>query len=163
MAVKVGERMPEGTLLRMGENGAEPVPTGPLFAGRRVVVFGLPGAFTGTCSTSHVPSYMRVMARLTSRGVDEVVCVAGNDPWVMRAWGESTGAASAGITMLADPTGDWIEALGTAFDNPKVGFVRRSRRFSALVVDGVVDLWQEEAGPGVCEATAGEAMLASIG
>ena len=163
MAVRVGERMPEGTLLRMGENGVEPVPTGPLLAGRRVVVFGLPGAFTGTCSTSHVPSYMRVMARLTSRAVDEVVCVAGNDPWVMKAWGEATGATSAGITMLADPSGDWIEAMGQAFDAPAAGFIRRCRRFSALIEDGVVRIWQEEAGPGVCEATAGEAMLQAIG
>jgi cytochrome c peroxidase len=163
MAVGVGERMPEGTLLRMGEGGVEPVAARDVFSGRRVVVFGLPGAFTSTCSTAHVPSYMRVMAPLAARGVDEVVCVAGNDPWVMKAWGEATGAASAGIAMLADPSGDWIEALGTSFDAPQVGFLRRSRRFSALVVDGVVELWQEEAGPGVCEATAGEAMLAAIG
>ena len=72
MAIKVGERMPEGTLLRMGPDGVEQVPTASVFAGRRVVVFGLPGAFTGTCSTAHVPSYMRVMASLTARGIDEV-------------------------------------------------------------------------------------------
>ncbi|TNC49817.1 peroxiredoxin [Rubellimicrobium rubrum] len=163
MAVKAGERMPEGKLLKMGANGVDGVDTRDLFAGRRVVVFGLPGAFTGTCSTAHVPSYMRVMPSLTARGVDEVICVAANDPWVMKAWGEATGAASAGITMLADPSGDWIEVLGTAFDAPQVGFHRRSRRFSALVVDGVVEIWHEEAGPGVCEATAGEAMLTAMG
>ncbi len=163
MAVKVGERMPEGTLLRMGDKGVEPVPTRDIFQGRRIVVFGLPGAFTSTCSTAHVPSYMRVLASLTARGVDEVVCIAGNDPWVMRAWGEATGAASAGITMLGDPSGDWIEALGVLFDAPQAGFLRRARRFSAFVEDGVVRIWQEEAGPGVCEATAGEAMLAAIG
>lgn len=162
MAMKVGQALPEGTLLRMGANGVEKVATRDLFAGRRVVLFGLPGAFTGTCSTAHVPSYMRVMARLSSRGVDEIVCVSVNDPWVMKAWGEQTGAASAGITMLADPRGDWVETLGTAFDAPDVGFHRRSRRFSALVVDGVIELWHEEAGPGVCEATAGEAMLAAM-
>jgi cytochrome c peroxidase len=163
MAVTVGERMPEGTLLRMGEGGVETVATRDVFSGRTVVVFGLPGAFTSTCSSAHVPSYMRVMAPLAARGVDEVVCIAGNDPWVMKAWGEQTGATAAGITMLADPSGDWIEALGTSFDAPQVGFLRRSRRFSALVEDGVVRLWHEEAGPGVCEATAGEAMLAAIG
>lgn len=163
MAVKAGERMPEGNLLRMGENGVETVPTSGLFSGRRVVVFGLPGAFTGTCSTAHVPSYMRVMPSLLARGVDEVICVSANDPWVMKAWGEQTGATAAGITLLADPAGEWIEALGTAFDAPQVGFHRRSRRFSALVVDGIVDLWHEEAGPGLCEATAGEAMLAAMG
>lgn len=162
MAMKVGERMPGGTLLRMGEGGVEPVSTGDLLSGRRVVVFGLPGAFTGTCSTAHVPSYIRVRGQLGARGVDEVVCIAANDPWVMKAWGEQTGAAAAGITMLADPSGNWIEALGTAFDAPQVGFHRRSRRFSALVVDGVIDIWHEEAGPGVCEATAGEAMVAAL-
>lgn len=163
MAIGVGERMPEGTLLRMGETGVEPVPTDRVFAGRRVVVFGLPGAFTGTCSTAHLPSYMRVSARLAARGVDEIVCVAANDPWVMQAWGEATGAAQAGITMLADPVGDWIEALGQAFDEPAKGFIRRCRRFSALVEDGVVRVWHEELGAGVCEATAGEAMLGEIG
>lgn len=163
MTMKVGERMPEGILLRRGEESVETVPTAGLFAGRRVVVFGLPGAFTGTCSTAHVPSFMRVMPRLAGKGVDEVVCVAANDPWVMQAWGEATGATSAGITMLADPAGRWFEALGTAFDAPEVGYHRRSRRFSALVVDGVIDVWHEEAGPGICEATAGEAMLAAIG
>jgi cytochrome c peroxidase len=127
-----------------------------------VVVFGLPGAFTSTCSTAHVPSYMRVMASLTARGVDEVVCIAGNDPWVMKAWGESTGAASAGITMLADPTGDWIEALGTAFDAPRWAS-SAARAASRPSCRTAVDLWHEEAGPGVCEATAGEAMLAAIG
>ena len=163
MAVEVGARMPEGTLLQMSDKGVEPVSTRDVFAGRRVVVFGLPGAFTSTCSTAHVPSYMRVLPSLTARGVDEVVCVAGNDPWVMKAWGEATGAAGAGITMLADPMGDWIEALGVLFDAPQAGFIRRARRFSALVEDGVVRIWQEEAGPGVCEATAGEAMLAAVG
>jgi len=82
MTMKAGQRMPEGTLLRMGENGPEQVPTGGLFQERRVVVFGLPGAFTGTCSTAHLPSYMRVRAQLSSRGVDEVVCVATPAPFI---------------------------------------------------------------------------------
>ncbi len=163
MAIGIGEHLPEGTLLRRQDGQIGPVATRDIFKGRRVVLFGVPGAFTGLCSTAHVPSYMRVMAPLTARGVDEVVCIAGNDPWVMKAWGEATGASSAGITMLADPSGEWIEKLGTAFDAPQVGFHRRSRRFSALIVDGVIELWHEEAGPGVCEATAGEAMLAAIG
>lgn len=163
MAVGVGERLPEGTLLRRVGRVTEAVPTGPLFAGRRVVLFGLPGAFTSTCSSAHLPSFMRVRERLAERGVDEVVCIAGNDPAVMKAWGEATGAAAAGITLLGDPSGDWIAALGQAFDDPAVGHFRRARRFSALVEDGVVRIWREEAGPGVCEATAGEAMLAAIG
>ena len=162
MAIQMGERLPEGRLQRMGGSGVETVETGPIFANRRVVLFGVPGAFTGLCSTAHVPSYMRVMAQLAARGVDEIICVAGNDAWVMKAWGEATGASAAGITMLADPTGAWIEALGQSFDAPAVGLIRRARRFSALVENGVVRVWQEEPGPGLCEATAGEAMLAAM-
>jgi cytochrome c peroxidase len=105
---------------------------------------------------------MRVMAPLTARGVDEIVCIAVNDPWVMEAWGEATGAAMAGITLLADPSGDWVEALDQGFTAPAVGFFRRSRRFSALIEDGIVRIWHEEAAPGVCEATAGEAMLEAM-
>jgi glutaredoxin/glutathione-dependent peroxiredoxin len=163
MAIEVGERLPEGTLLRRGKGGNEEVRTRDIFAGRRVVLFGVPGAFTGTCSTAHVPSYMRVMAPLAARDVDEVVCVSVNDPWVMKAWGEATGATTAGIAMLADPSGDWVEALGQSFTAPASGYYRRCRRFSALVEDGVVKIWHEELGAGVCEATAGEAMLAAMG
>jgi cytochrome c peroxidase len=162
MAIEVGGRLPEGTLMRLGERGPETVDTRRVFAGRRVVLFGVPGAFTSLCSTSHIPSYMRAMAKLTARGVDEIVGVSVNDPWVMKAWGEATGATTAGITLLADPSGDWIEAMDQLFTADAVGLHRRAKRFSALVEDGVVKLWNEEAGPGVCEATAGEAMLAAM-
>ena len=162
MTITVGDRLPRGTLLRMGEAGPEAVPTEAVFAGRRVVLFGLPGAFTGTCTTAHVPSFIRTKAGFDAKGVDAIVCVAGNDPWVMRAWGEATGAEAAGLTLLGDPSGDFIEALGVLFDAPQAGFHRRARRFAALLEDGVVRVWHEEAGPGLCEATAGEAMLAAI-
>ena len=162
MAIGIGEHLPEGTLLRRQDGQIGPVATRNIFKGRRVVLFGVPGAFTGLCSTAHVPSYMRVMAPLTARGVDEIVCIAVNDPWVMEAWGEATGAAMAGITLLADPSGDWVEALDQGFTAPAVGFIRRSRRFSALIEDGIVRIWHEEAAPGVCEATAGEAMLEAM-
>lgn len=162
MAIDVGERLPEGRLFRMGEAGPEAVDTQGLFAGRTLILFGLPGAFTGTCTTAHLPSFMRTRGAFEAKGVDEIVCVAGNDPWVMKAWGESTGAAQAGVTLLGDPSGDFIEALGVLFDAPQAGFHRRARRFAALVEDGIVRVWHEEAGPGLCEATAGEAMLAAM-
>ena len=162
MGLKVGERVPEARLLRMGERGVEGVDSRELLGGRRVVLFGLPGAYTGTCSTAHLPSFVRVRDRLGAKGVDAVVCVAGNDAWVMRAWGEATGAAAAGITLLGEPSGDWFRAMDVAMEAPAVGFHNRCRRFSALIEDGVVRLWFEEAGPGVCEATAGEAMLAAL-
>lgn len=163
MAIGVGERLPEGALLRVGEGMPEPVQTGAFFAGRRVVLFGVPGAFSDLCTTAHVPSYMRSLSRLLARGVEEVACLAVNDPFALGAWGQATGATAAGITLLADPTGDWVEALGQSFDAPPIGLYRRCTRFSALVEDGVVKVWQEEAHHATCEATAGEAMLEALG
>lgn len=163
MAVAVGDRLPEGRLLRLREGRVEPVDAGRVFAGRRAVLFGVPGAFSDLCTTAHVPSYMRTMARLAARGVEEILCVAVNDPWALGAWGQATGATAAGITLLADPTGDWVEALGQTFDAPAAGLYRRCTRFSALVEDGVVRVWQEEEHHATCEATAGEAMLAALG
>jgi peroxiredoxin len=160
--VGVGERLPEGRVLVKGEGGLEWVDTRDLFAGRRVVLFGLPGAYTGLCTTAHVPSFLRTKARFDAAGVDAILCLAANDPFVLEAWGRDTGAAEAGIGMLADPAGEWIEALGTLFDLPERGFLRRSRRFAAYVEDGVVRVWHEEESPGACEATAGEAMLAAV-
>ena len=166
MAIDVGERLPEGTLLRMSEANpkAEPeaVATGPLFAGRRVVLFGMPGAFTGGCSSAHLPSFMRTKAALDASGVDAVIGLTGNDPWVLRAWGDQSGATDAGILLLGDPWGDWIEALGMTLTVPQIGLIRCSHRFSALVEDGVVRSWNEEPGPDDFGATGGEAMLAFL-
>ena len=163
MAIGVGERLPDGALLRVGEGMPEPVQAARFLAGRRVVLFGVPGAFSDLCTTAHVPSYMRSLPRLLARGVEEVACLAVNDPFALGAWGRATGATAAGITLLADPTGDWVEALGQSFDAPVVGLYRRCTRFSALVEDGVVKVWQEEAHHATCEATAGEAMLEALG
>lgn len=159
MAIAAGERLPEGRVLRMGEGGVEEVATRELFAGRRVVLFGVPGAYTSTCTNAHVPSFVRTRPRLAEKGVDAVLCLAGNDPFVLRAWGEATGATAAGIEMIADPSGDWIVALGEELTNPAVGFHRRSRRFAALIEDGVVRHWADEESPGACTVSSGEAML----
>lgn len=162
MAISTGERLPEASLMRVGENGPETVPLAPMLAGRRVVVFGVPGAYTGTCTTAHVPSFIRTRDDLMARGVDEIVCVAVNDPFVMKAWGESTGAAAAGITMLADPASDFTRAIGLAFSAPAVGFADRSRRYAMLVEDGVVRVLHVEESPGTCDVSGGESMLAAL-
>ena len=112
MTIEVGGRLPEATFLEKGPEGIAPVPSAGLFAGRRVVLFGLPGAFTGMCSTRHVPSFIRVADRLREKGVDAIVCVSVNDPHVMLAWSEDTGAGAAGIRMLADADGAFARALG---------------------------------------------------
>ncbi|MGR3465910.1 redoxin family protein [Limimaricola sp.] len=162
MTISVGDRLPRATLLRLGENGPEPVAMDEFVQGRRVVIFGLPGAYTGTCSTAHVPSFMRSMGPLGDKGVDAVICVSVNDPFVMRAWGESTGAADAGITFLADASSEFTSAMGMEFTNAERGFIRRSKRYALMAEDGVVRVLHEEEGPGMCEISGGESMVAAL-
>jgi cytochrome c peroxidase len=162
MAIAVGEKLPEATFVRMGEGGPEEIKLSDLTKGRKVVLFGLPGAYTGTCTSAHVPSFIRTKGQFDGKGVDEVVCVSVNDPFVMKAWGASTGATGAGLSMLADAGGDYTKAVGMDFTNPAVGFFGRSKRYALYAEDGVVKVLHAEENPGVCETSGGEAMLEAI-
>jgi cytochrome c peroxidase len=162
MTITKGDRLPETTFLEKGPDGIVPVPSRDLFAGRRVALFGLPGAFTGTCSTRHLPSFVRVADRLRAKGIDEIACVAVNDPHVMLAWGQGAGATEAGIRMLSDAASDFTTALGLAFDNPAAGMFRRSRRYSLLADDGVATILHLEENSGECSVSAGETLLGEI-
>lgn len=163
MTISTGDRLPEATLLRMGENGPEPVALADKVQGRKVVIFALPGAFTPTCDSAHVPSFIRTRDQLADKGVEEIICISVNDPFVMHAWGESTGANAAGITMLSDADGSFTRSIGMAFDAPPAGLIGRSIRYAMLVEDGEVKILQTETARGVCEATAGEGLLAAMG
>lgn len=162
MAISVGETLPGGTLMRVGAEGPEPVELESKVAGRKVVIFAVPGAFTPTCHSAHVPSFLRVKDELGAKGVDEVICVSVNDPWVVQAWGEASGAAEGGITMLADASGAFTKSIGMDFDAPPVGFTGRSKRYAMLVEDGVVKVLNLEESPGTCEISGGEAMLSAL-
>lgn len=163
MTISVGDRLPKATLLKMGENGPEQVELDSLTKGRKVVIFALPGAYTGTCTTAHVPSFIRTRDKFDAKGVDEVICVSVNDPFVMSAWGESTGATKGGITMLGDTEAKFTKAMGRDFSVPARGLVDRSKRYALYAEDGVVKVLQEEENPGVCDLSGGEAMLEAIG
>ena len=130
MSISVGDKLPGATVLRMGANGPETVELSTLTDGRKVVIFALPGAYTGTCTTAHVPSFMRTKPEFDKKGVDEIICLSVNDPFVMQAWGESTGATAAGITMLGDAEGAFTNAVGMAFNAPPAGLINRSRRYA---------------------------------
>ncbi|MEA5159659.1 peroxiredoxin [Cereibacter johrii] len=162
MVISVGDRLPEATLVRIGAEGPEQVQLSERLKGRNVVIFAVPGAFTPTCHSAHVPSFIRTKDQFAGKGVDEIICVSVNDPFVMKAWGESTGASGAGITMLADADGTFTKALGLAFDAPPVGLIGRSRRYALQAKDGVVAVIHLEESPGVCETSGGEALLAAI-
>lgn len=162
MTISIGDTLPDATLLQMGADGPEAVQLADKLKGRKVVVFGLPGAFTGTCSTAHVPSFMRTKDAFAAKGVDEIICVAVNDPFVMDAWSKDTGAGDAGLTMLGDAESALTKAIGMNFSAGPVGFVDRSKRYAMFVEDGVVKQLNVEEAPGQCEISAGETLLAQI-
>lgn len=159
MTIAEGDRLPEANLLRLGADGPEPVTLSSVTAGKRVVLFGLPGAYTRTCSEAHLPSFIRSKEGFREKGIDTLVCVAVNDPFVMKAWGEATGAEEAGIVMLSDADGDFTRALGLNFDAPPAGFFGRSKRYAMIVDDGVVKTVDVEDSPGACTVSSGEALL----
>lgn len=161
MTINVGDRLPEAALLRFGADGIETVALGDLLKGRSVVLFAVPGAFSTTCHVAHLPGFLRHRPDFAAKGVDEVICLAVNDPFVMQAWGEATGAAAGGITLLSDADGAFTRAMGLMFDAPAVGFYGRSRRYALHAVDGVVRVFNLEEGRG-CEVSGAEAMLAAL-
>lgn len=162
MTIAIGETIPATTFTEIGADGPTEVASGDLFAGRKVVLFAVPGAYTGTCSTQHVPSFIRTAEAFKAKGVDEILCVSVNDPFVMKAWSEATGAGAAGIRFLADAGSEFTKALGMEFSNPAVGLLDRSKRYAMLVDDGAVKVLNLEASPGACEISAGETLLADI-
>ncbi|WP_299636881.1 peroxiredoxin [uncultured Ruegeria sp.] len=160
--ISTGDTLPEATLIQMGANGPEEVRISDKTKGRKVVIFAVPGAYTGTCTTAHVPSFIRTKKQFDDKSVDEIMCLSVNDPFVMQAWGESTGATAAGLTMVSDAASEFTKAIGMDFDAPPVGLFARSKRYAMLVEDGKVTALNLEENPGACEISAGEGLLEVI-
>ena len=160
--IEVGRRLPEARLLRVGAEGPEEVRLSERLAGRKVVIFAVPGAFTPTCDSAHLPSFIRNAGALRDRGVDEIICLSVNDAHVMRVWGETTGATAAGITLLADADAGFAKSVGLAYSNPAAGMFDRSRRYAMVVEDGIVTAFDLDP-PGQCSLSTGDAMLERLG
>ena len=159
MTISVGDKLPDAMLVKMGDEGPEGISVSSLTEGRNVVIFAVPGAYTGVCTTAHVPSFIRTKDEFKERGVEEIICVSVNDPFVMEAWGQSTGAAEAGIVMAGDAEGTFTKALGMDFSAPPAGLIGRSKRYAMLVMDGEVKALNVEESPGECGISAGEGLL----
>ncbi|MEM9716278.1 MAG: peroxiredoxin [Pseudomonadota bacterium] len=162
MTISVGDKLPNATLLKIGEGGPEAVQIADLVAGKKVVIFGLPGAYTSTCTSAHVPSFMRTADALKEKGVAEIICFSVNDPFVMQSWGNDTGASAAGIHMLADASAEFTKALGLNFSADVVGFFDRAQRHAMIVNDGVIEVLNIDSDPGTCNLSAGEAILDAL-
>lgn len=158
MTIKIGDRLPDAALTVMGEEGPETLMTRSM--GRRLVIFGLPGAFTPTCSALHLPGYLAQADALRSKGVDAIVCVSVNDVYVMDAWAKQQGVAGR-VLMAADGNGDFTRAVGLDVDMTDRGFGLRSRRYAMVVEDGAVTLLNVEE-PGEFKVSDAQTVLASL-
>ncbi|SLN29851.1 peroxiredoxin [Pseudooctadecabacter jejudonensis] len=159
MTISVGDSLPDATLVKMGAEGPEQVTVKALTEGRKVVLFAVPGAYTGVCTTAHVPSFIRTKGQFEDKGVEEIICVSVNDPFVLANWGDSTGATEAGITMVGDAASELTKALGMEFTAPPAGLINRSKRYAMLVENGEVKVLNVEESPGECGISAGEGLL----
>ncbi|MDQ3033475.1 MAG: peroxiredoxin [Myxococcota bacterium] len=161
MTIQIGERIPEATLTRMSEGGPTPVKTSELFAGKKVVLFGVPGAFTPTCSARHLPGYLERHPDFVAKGIDTVACVSVNDAFVMGAWGKDQ-EVDGKVLMLADGNAELTKKLGLERDSSAHGMGTRSQRYALYAEDGVVKALEIEPGPGLNVSSA-EALLTKIG
>ena len=159
MTISVGDRIPDVPLAIATPDGPQPTTSAAYFAGKRVALFAVPGAFTPTCSARHLPSYVDKAGELKAKGIDAIAAISVNDAFVMSAWNKSDGSDD--ITMLADGNGDFAEAIGLTMDGSKFGMGKRSQRYSMVVNDGVVEKLNVEA-PGEYNASSAETLLEQV-
>ncbi|MEH6549319.1 MAG: peroxiredoxin [Pseudomonadales bacterium] len=158
MSIQTGDKIPSITVKTMGESGPTDISTDEIFAGKKVVLFAVPGAFTPTCSNAHVPGFVVNADELKAKGVDTIVCMSVNDAFVMSAWGQAQNAEN--LLMLADGNGELTAALDLVLDASGFGMGSRSKRFALIANDGVVEYIGVDAG--AMEASSAEAVLAAL-
>jgi peroxiredoxin len=160
MTIKAGDKMPAGTFKTMTKDGPQNLTTDQLFAGKKVVLFSVPGAFTPTCDAKHLPGFVEKAGELKAKGVDTVACMAVNDVFVMNAWGKHSGVEEK-VLMLADGNGDYARALGLELDASGFGMGIRGQRF-ALIVDNGVAKGVFVEGPGEFKVSSAEHVLGQL-
>ena len=159
MTISVGDKLPDVTLVKATAEGPDKVQSSDYFAGKKVALFSVPGAFTPTCSAKHLPGFVEKAADLKAKGIDEIACTAVNDAFVMGAWNQRDGSAD--VTMLADGNGEFAQAVGLTMDGSGFGLGQRGSRWSMVVNDGVVDQLNVE-GPGEFKISSAEHMLGQL-
>jgi glutaredoxin/glutathione-dependent peroxiredoxin len=161
MAITIGDKIPATKFVQPTVDGLTPVMSEEFFKGRRVILFSVPGAFTPTCSARHLPGFIDHADDFKAKGIDEIACTAVNDPFVMGAWSKSA-SADGKITMLSDGNGDFARAVGLEMDGTGFGMGMRSKRYSMVVNDGVVEQINVETG-GEFRVSAAEYLLEQLG
>ncbi|HAO55020.1 MAG TPA: peroxiredoxin [Gammaproteobacteria bacterium] len=159
MSIQQGDRLPEATLHTMRDGRPTAVTTSELFSGKKVVMFAVPGAFTPTCSEAHLPGYVVQADAIKAKGIDDIICVAVNDAFVMGAWGKAGNADA--LTMVGDGNGDFTKAIGLEMDGSGFGLGTRSQRYAMVIEDGVVNTLAVEAG-GQLDVSSAESILKNL-
>jgi peroxiredoxin len=153
MTIEIGQKIPDATFKVVTDDGGKDISTAEFFGGKKVVMFGVPGAFTPTCSNNHLPGYVENRDAILAKGVDAIAVLSVNDQFVMQAWARFSGGEGK-LAFLADGNGSFVKALGLDADMSAAGFGVRSKRFSMIVEDGVVKKVNVEAGRGVTDSAA---------
>lgn len=162
MTIAVGDTPPAATFKQLGPDGPADLVGADLLGSGTVALFAVPGAFTPTCHKTHMPGFVASAQALRDKGVDRIVCVSVNDPFVLKAWAEATGAEAAGVEVVGDPDAAFVSALGLSFDGAGAGLGVRARRFSMLLRDGKVAALNVEDSPGQAVCSTGEALLEQL-
>ncbi len=160
MTIAIGEKIPSVDVMTVNAEGPQKIDSAQLLGSGKVALFSVPGAFTPTCSAKHLPGFVEQAAALKAKGVDKIVCMSVNDPFVMKAWGEAQGANEA-VEMLADGNGDFARAIGLTMDGSGFGLGERSQRFSAIIENGVVAQLNIEA-PGAFDVSSAEYLIKQL-
>ncbi len=159
--IQVGDRLPATNLKRLTADGIKDVSVAELTQGKKVVLFAVPGAFTPTCSEKHLPGFLQEASALKAKGVDSILCVAVNDPFVMSAWDKASGIDGK-IELLSDGNAEFTKALGLDFDASAAGLGTRSKRYAMVADDGVIKTLLVEDVPSQADKSSAQAILASL-
>ncbi len=161
MSIKVGDKIPAITLKKLGATGMEDIHIADYIKGRKVILFALPGAYTPSCHEKHLPGYVKNAKALKEQGIDEIICLSVNDPFVMQAWGEAL-AVTPHVTMMPDGNCTFTKAIGMDFDGSGAGLGLRSKRYSMIVDDGVVESLSVDEKPSDVEFSSAEACIVHL-
>ena len=160
MPITAGDKIPDEKVMVVTPDGFEPTQTGELLGKGKVVLFGLPGAFTPTCSDHHLPGFVIRAEDLKAKGVDTVACVSVNDAFVMKAWGQTQDVGDK-VVLIADGNGDFTRAMDLVFDGSGIGLGARSKRYAAIIEDGIITTLNVESKPGL-DVSSAESILAAL-
>jgi peroxiredoxin len=162
MTIKVGDKLPDATFTVMGPDGPKPITTADVFAGKKVALFAVPGAYTPTCHQKHLPGFLQHMNELSDKGVDTIACTAVNDVFVLDFWAKDTGAAGR-VMMLADGSAKFAKAIGLDIDLTDHGLGVRSKRYAMLLDDGVVKVLNVDEAPPSHDKSSAETLCSIMG